>query len=792
MTSTSSAPPDSPRVGEQLIYVSDESAEAERLVSALRARGYSVVEVPLALLSSRVATQVPALVLCDVDAAGSLSLIHTLRDSAHGEGVQVVFLGNAGRTLESHAETVLREGSASFIRPVDIYALLSKVEVLIGAPEPSHGQAPASIRPARRPSPLAPATSTPPASERGSKAAPTEQAPRGSEPPRVSRVPHRPARLEPGSEHPGKLLFGLEPERGGARPALLPSLSPELATKLRLAEQRLKDSRASVEPREPETPPPGEVELSAELMAALAAPLDEEDVEDGAESVSDFGTGASTGGPATATGHSRAGQLEPSTNVHQAELVHDSLPPGTQAQAPPSAPKLPPLEGQDPAEPGPHDSVTTPPGPRQTGPAPGSWLRPPPLSTTTPPPTPPAIPRPPVITSLNEPLMVPRAAAAEAGGLTRAEPRSPASEHEALALPPLASAAAPPPPALELPPTLGPGGATAALARAIKARFSGALAFSGDGATRHVAFRDGDFVTASSTLDTETLLAFLLQRGSLSPHAVHGLRLPAFGRHAGAALIAHGHLRQDELWSVLRAHAEWLVGRIAGLQHGAVGVEPSSSPRLQSEPTVFGGATGAEVFVEILRRATEGGTALATLGGPRARVAAGPSRRLLAECALAEREHLLVSRADGVTLGELVEAAGSAEFAATLLALTQLGVIEVLAPAVSASGQEPAAPRDALDDDAIKQRIAVRRRLVDEGDYFSLLGVARDATTYDIKRAYLDLRREYDPGRLLTPGTAHLLEDVTLILELLDEAFEILSDGSRRARYRRALEAPPL
>ena len=63
-----------------LIFVSDASAEAERLTTALRARGYSVVDVPLSLLVGRVAVQRPSLILCDVDADGALEKLRLAVD----------------------------------------------------------------------------------------------------------------------------------------------------------------------------------------------------------------------------------------------------------------------------------------------------------------------------------------------------------------------------------------------------------------------------------------------------------------------------------------------------------------------------------------------------------------------------------------------------------------------------------------------------------------------------------------------------------------------------------------
>ena len=79
--------------------------------------------------------------------------------------------------------------------------------------------------------------------------------------------------------------------------------------------------------------------------------------------------------------------------------------------------------------------------------------------------------------------------------------------------------------------------------------------------------------------------------------------------------------------------------------------------------------------------------------------------------------------------------------------------------------------------------------LVREADYFQLLGVSMEATPYDIKRAFLTLRRQFEPSRLLTPATADLSDGVALIVEVLEEAYAVLRDPHRRRRYRAALVA---
>jgi hypothetical protein len=86
----------------------------------------------------------------------------------------------------------------------------------------------------------------------------------------------------------------------------------------------------------------------------------------------------------------------------------------------------------------------------------------------------------------------------------------------------------------------------------------------------------------------------------------------------------------------------------------------------------------------------------------------------------------------------------------------------------------------------IRARIAARSELVKEGDYFALLGVGTDASGHEIRRAYVELRRTLEPARL--PYELESLHgEVRTIVEILDEAYEVLRDNARRERYRRAI-----
>jgi hypothetical protein len=363
--------------------------------------------------------------------------------------------------------------------------------------------------------------------------------------------------------------------------------------------------------------------------------------------------------------------------------------------------------------------------------------------------------------------------------------------------PPVAPAPAPSRAQMASVPTvLGPADAPRILAAAIAGRETGVLAFESPDGTRRVVLREGDVVTAASSLDDEALLPFLAARGELPRDRVSQLegKVPAAGRHAGAALVAHGYLRQDHLWPVLRAHAEWVMGRVVVLERGTAGFEVEGGGRLRSEPSVFGGSTGAEVFVEVVRRGISPAAALERMGGEASRIGEGPSARLLSECALGAAESAWLERARGKTVGEALASGGDPDFGAVLYALVLLGVCEAVR---AIGGARPAQDRasspsvDPLDDEAIRARVRARMQVVDEGDYFAVLGVAKSATSYEVKRAFLDLRRTFEPSKLLTPGLSDLVEDVRKIASVLDEAYEILRDEGRRERYRRAIDAVP-
>jgi curved DNA-binding protein CbpA len=83
---------------------------------------------------------------------------------------------------------------------------------------------------------------------------------------------------------------------------------------------------------------------------------------------------------------------------------------------------------------------------------------------------------------------------------------------------------------------------------------------------------------------------------------------------------------------------------------------------------------------------------------------------------------------------------------------------------------------------ARRESVLRRAENIDRENYFSMLGVGRDASEADIQNAYYALAKAWHPDRL-PPELAHLRDPASKVFARMSEAFETLSDPAKRKRY---------
>jgi hypothetical protein len=923
------------------VFVSDPSAEAERVAQSLRGASYTVVDVPLSMLIARVAVQRPRVVVVDCDSDGALEIVAKMRELPESDSIDVLFMGRLGGAFQVPEEALVHEGSGFFERPVDGDAVVRKVNALLqidtsSKPPPAEEAVDAGWKPkSDLPPPPAPvsqpatrsipplagvmndaqiaASSRPPISAAQKSTPPSQRAPlppipidesppsdlpalvqKGEDlapesissrppnsttslaPPGIREAPSQPPpsmpRVAKSPSQPPMSAPPLRARRGAQGP-----LSEELMQLLAEAEERL--GGEAVMHDSPTLSPEEEIDavLPEEVLAALDEPLEEQEDDDVNDSAMGTpGNITTSGGSKQTTGasrrHTTGVPAEPSTGSvmnpsseansspqHSSPTSSNNAPFGVRVSAQPVLPPAmaPVTFGQMPIthslvnspamssptiSPQHHGGTTTThgltanpttnalPNPTTSGgdsnprafrtsssdfPANASPMSAEPATSprgdsrndsprsqsSRPPPT--AMTPSTAGFTLGSDLMMPAAVALEAVHaealrerqqqiLREQQHQQQQLQHQTSMISPEARQTS------DIPAVLGPGDAPRAIAKSIATRTTGTLCLESKEGVRRVVLREGDLVTAASGVDDESLIAFLVAHGDLPRESLTQLagRFATFGRHAGAALVAQGYLRQDQLWPVLRAHAEWILGKAIAIESGSAVVEPDAPGRLRGEPSVFGGSTGAEVFVEVVRRVISQEDAFARLGGGPARIGEGRNEGLLTECALGAPEVAVLEQLRGMSLAQALATSPDTDMIAVLYALHLLGVIEVMKSiANAASARDPSsAPRvglDTIDDDAIRARVRARLDLVEEGDYFAVLGVPKSATSYEVRRAFTELRRVFDPDRILTPTNADLAPSIRKIVTVLEEAYDILRDSARRERYRRAIDASP-
>jgi hypothetical protein len=258
----------------------------------------------------------------------------------------------------------------------------------------------------------------------------------------------------------------------------------------------------------------------------------------------------------------------------------------------------------------------------------------------------------------------------------------------------------------------------------------------------------------------------------------------------GEILVELGLIKPRELLPTIRRHFEDIIFSLFAWDAGTYAATPGEPSgeriRLTRHP--------AGIVLEGVRRKYDLARLGARLGTLSAVVATRQSPRLTELVAVADlspSERAMVGKLDGErTIDAAARIAELEPLPALQLgfALVALGVAELLdrgtdgfpAPAAPPRAQALVGESDLAID---RQRVMTKHALVAEADYFMLLGVRRDASGFEIQRAYEAAQRDFAAESFPAELQRELGAEIAEINQLIDEAYRVLHDDGVRGAY---------
>jgi DNA-binding NarL/FixJ family response regulator len=327
------------------------------------------------------------------------------------------------------------------------------------------------------------------------------------------------------------------------------------------------------------------------------------------------------------------------------------------------------------------------------------------------------------------------------------------------------------------------------LGRLLQSRFTGRVLFRRGPAEKTIHFEDGRPVFAISNLPHDRMGDLLYREGKITREQQQRARdlVVESGRRMGEILVEVGFLKPRELLPAVRHHIEDIVYSLFAWDSGEFAIsagDPTSERiRLTRHP--------AALVLEGVRRKYGPDLLEARLRSASAVVAVRSQRQLGSIAAVADlspSERAVIQKMDGErTVQQVAEAAQVDHLAALQLAfaLIALGVAEVVDHGPEAE-PKPVRSRSLVGETDIaidRQRVLAKHALVHEADYFTLLGVRRDATGFEIRRAYEAARRDYAAVGFPPELQRELAGELGEISRLIDEAYQVLRDERVRRSY---------
>lgn len=333
----------------------------------------------------------------------------------------------------------------------------------------------------------------------------------------------------------------------------------------------------------------------------------------------------------------------------------------------------------------------------------------------------------------------------------------------------------------------GVSDAAALIARMFSSDFTGRIIFRRGTTEMVIHVESGRPVFASSNLSHDRMGELLLREGKITAEQLARCRdlVRDTGRRMGEILVERGFLKRRELLPAVRRHVEDIIYSLFAWDQGEYRIVAGDGAageriRLSRHP--------AAMVLEGVRRKLDRATLERLLGPPTAVVEAGDRDKVAAIIGVADlsaEERAALAAFDGsADLAHVARTTGADLLNVYQLAwgLHLLGLVTTRRRVGDDDGDAPALVGES--DLAIdRERVRARHALVLDADYFALLGVRRDASGFEIKRAYEAARRDFAADTFPAELRKELAAELDDIAQVLDEAYRVLRDDSLRSKY---------
>ena len=318
------------------------------------------------------------------------------------------------------------------------------------------------------------------------------------------------------------------------------------------------------------------------------------------------------------------------------------------------------------------------------------------------------------------------------------------------------------------------------------------------GSTGRIAFRRGEVETvvffdqgrpvfASSNEPRDRMGELLVREGKITASQYERCQtvVAESGRRMGEILVDLGYLKRRELLPAVRRHVEDILYSLFGWDRGTYTITPEKEPcaeriRLSRHP--------AALILEGIRRKLDRSSLERMIGAPSTVLEVADRERLggiINMGDLAAEERSALAAIDGQADLAHVAATVNVDVADVLPLAWGLCVLGLatLRRADTEVPDETTALVGETDLAIDRERVRARWELVSEADYFALLGVRRDATTFEIRRAYQSARRDFAADCFPPDLRRELAQELDDIANVLDEAYRVLRDDRLRSTY---------